>query len=212
MLEKTNNFVRLKIETIEKLKPYVLLKVDKETYPDVVKKRAELNKELGKVDKERKDLNKFINASYKEITDLYKEALEIIDSKLESVENERRNEVLQEIMNAYASEKLPLSFEKVFDEKWLNKTVDWKSELRFKVNRIRDELAVAKKLDREAQYIESGNLADILKEEVESEEVRYTTFRLKNPTDDQISKIHALLTVLGVDYETDYAIKVGADV
>lgn len=202
MLEKTSNFVRLKNETIEKLKPYVLLKVDKETYPDVVKKRAELNKELGKVDKERKDLNKFVNASYKEITDLYKEALKIVDSKLESVENERRNEVLQEIMNAYASEKLPLSFDKVFDEKWLNKTVDWKSELRFKVNRIRDELAVAKKLDREAQYIESGNLADILKEEVESEEVRYTTFKLKNPTDDQISKIHALLTVLGVEYET----------
>ena len=202
MLEKTSNFVRLKNETIERLKPYVLLKVDKETYPDVVKKRAELNKELGKVDKERKDLNKFVNESYQEITDLYKEALEIVDSKLEAVENERRNEVLQEIMNAYASEKLPLSFDKVFDEKWLNKTVDWKSELRFKVNRIRDELAVAKKLDREAQYIESGNLADILKEEVESEEVRYTTFRLKNPTDDQISKIHALLTVLGVDYET----------
>ena len=202
MLEKTSNFVRLKNETIEKLKPYVLLKVDKETYPDVVKKRAELNKELGKVDKERKDLNKFVNASYKEITDLYEEALKIVDSKLESVENERRNEVLQEIMNAYASEKLPLSFEKVFDEKWLNRSVDWKSELRFKVNRIRDELAVAKKLDREAQYIESGNLADILKEEVESEEVRYTTFKLKNPTADQISKIHALLTVLGVDYET----------
>lgn len=202
MLEKTNNFVQLKNETIERLKPYVLLKVDKETYPDVVKKRAELNKELGKVDKERKDLNKFINASYKEITDLYKEALKIVDSKLESVENERRNEVLQEIMNAYASEKLPLAFEKVFDEKWLHKSVDWKSELRFKVNRIRDELAVAKKLDREAQYIESGNLADILKEEVESEEVRYTTFKLKNPTDDQISKIHALLTVLEVEYET----------
>lgn len=202
MLEKTSNFVRLKNETIEKLKPYVLLKVDKETYPDVVKKRAELNKELGKVDKERKDLNKFVNESYKEITDLYKEALEIVDSKLESVENERRNEVLQEIMNAYAAEKLPLSFDKVFDEKWLNRTVDWKNELRFKVNRIRDELAVAKKLDREAQYIESGNLADILKEEVESEEVRYTTFRLKNPTDDQISKVHALLTVLGVEYET----------
>lgn len=202
MLEKTNNFVQLKNATIEKLKPYVLLKVDKENYPDVVKKRAELNKELGKVDKERKDLNKFVNESYKEITDLYKEALEIVDSKLESVENERRNEVLQEIMNAYASEKLPLSFDKVFDEKWLNRTVDWKSELRFKVNRIRDELAVAKKLDREAQYIESGNLADILKEEVESEEVCYTTFRLKNPTDDQISKVHALLTVLGVEYET----------
>lgn len=202
MLEKTSNFVQLKNETIKKLKPYVLLKVDKETYPDVVKKRAELNKELGKVDKERKDLNKFVNASYKEITDLYKEALKIVDSKLEAVDNERRNEVLQEIMNAYASEKLPLSFEKVFDEKWLNKTVDWKSELRFKVNRIRDELAVAKKLDREAQYIESGNLADILKEEVESEEVRYTTFTLKNPTEDQISKVHALLTVLGVDYET----------
>lgn len=202
MLEKTSNFVQLKNETIEKLKPYHLLKVDKENYSDVVKKRAELNKELGKVDKERKDLNKFVNASYKEITDLYKEALKIVDSKLESVENERRNEVLQEIMNAYAAEKLPLSFEKVFDEKWLNRTVDWKSELRFKVNRIRDELAVAKKLDREAQYIESGNLADILKEEVESEEVRYTTFKLKNPTDDQISKVHALLTVLGVDYET----------
>ena len=202
MLEKTSNFVQLKNETIERLKPYHLLKVDKETYPDVVKKRAELNKELGKVDKERKDLNKFVNASYQEITDLYKEALEIVDSKLESVENERRNEVLQEIMNAYAAEKLPLSFDKVFDEKWLNRTVDWKNELRFKVNRIRDELAVAKKLDREAQYIESGNLADILKEEVESEEVRYTTFRLKNPTDDQISKVHALLTVLGVEYET----------
>ncbi|HOH95187.1 MAG TPA: DUF1351 domain-containing protein [Bacilli bacterium] len=202
MLEKISNFVQLKNETIERLKPYVLLKVDKETYPDVVKKRAELNKELGKVDKERKDLNKFVNASYQEITDLYKEALEIVDSKLEAVENERRDEVLQEIMNAYASEKLPLSFEKVFDEKWLNKSVDWKSELRFKVNRIRDELAVAKKLDREAQYIESGNLADILKEEVESEEVCYTTFKLKNPTDDQISKVHALLTVLGVEYET----------
>lgn len=202
MLEKTSNFVQLKNETIERLKPYHLLKVDKENYSDVVKKRAELNKELGKVDKERKDLNKFVNASYKEITDLYKEALKIVDSKLESVENERRNEVLQEIMNAYAAEKLPLSFEKVFDEKWLNRTVDWKSELRFKVNRIRDELAVAKKLDREAQYIESGNLADILKEEVESEEVRYTTFKLKNPTDDQISKVHALLTVLGVEYET----------
>lgn len=202
MLEKTNNFIQLKNDTIERLKPYHLLKVDKETYSDVVKKRAELNKELGKVDKERKDLNKFVNASYKEITDLYKEALEIVDSKLESVENERRNEVLQEIMNAYAAEKLPLSFDKVFDEKWLNRTVDWKNELRFKVNRIRDELAVAKKLDREAQYIESGNLADILKEEVESEEVCYTTFRLKNPTDDQISKVHALLTVLGVEYET----------
>lgn len=202
MLEKTSNFVQLKNETIEKLKPYHLLKVDKENYSDVVKKRAELNKELGKVDKERKDLNKFVNASYKEITDLYKEALKIVDSKLESVENERRNEVLQEIMNAYASEKLPLSFDKVFDEKWLNRSVDWKSELRFKVNRIRDELAVAKKLDREAQYIESGNLADILKEEVESEEVCYTTFKLKNPTDDQISKVHALLTVLGVEYET----------
>ena len=150
MLEKTSNFVRLKNETIERLKPYHLLKVDKENYPDVVKKRAELNKELGKVDKERKDLNKFVNASYQEITDLYKEALEIVDSKLESVENERRNEVLQEIMNAYASEKLPLSFDKVFDEKWLNRTVDWKNELRFKVNRIRDELAVAKKLDRVA--------------------------------------------------------------
>ena len=202
MLEKTSNFVQLKNETIERLKPYHLLKVDKENYPDVVKKRAELNKELGKVDKERKDLNKFVNASYQEITDLYKEALEIVDSKLESVENERRNEVLQEIMNAYAAEKLPLSFDKVFDEKWLNRTVKWKNELRFKVNRIRDELAVAKKLDREAQYIESGNLADILKEEVESEEVCYTTFKLKNPTDDQISKVHALLTVLGVEYET----------
>ena len=205
LTERENKLIDIKQkEIIEKLAPYYNLVVSEETFTETGKIRATLNKEKTELDTERKNLNKVVNAAYKSLTGLYNDLIFDIDTKLNTVENERIQALQSEIKKEYDTHNLPLELEKVFDKKWLLRSTNYKPELERKIQQIKDELAVLKNSqDKGAykRYLETGNLVEALNPPVEYWEIKITTIKLKNVEEEQLERITALLEGLDVDYE-----------
>ena len=146
--------------------------------------RAELNKLTKAIEERRKMVKKIINEPYdvfeaelKEILALIREPVEIIDRQVKAFEDQQRDEKKKSIQKSYdevigdLAEILP--FERVFDNRYLNKTYKLASaqaEIKEKVARVRtdlgtiDSLESKYKLNAKDVYIKTLDLSKALAE------------------------------------------------
>jgi len=148
-------------EKIEKL----LLSYDSSNYninniDKAVKDRALLNKTSKALNDKRIALEKEFNKPFenfktiiKETTDLIKSASSKIDEVVKEVENKDKEDKKKAILVIFESEvkelKDVLPFERIFDERWLNKTFDIKdveSAITSKLEQIRADLITISEL------------------------------------------------------------------
>lgn len=136
-------------------KNYDINSIDK-----AIKDRALLNKTSKVLNDKRIALEKEFNKPFetfksiiKETTDLIKEASSKIDEVVKNVENQEKEEKKKNIINIFESEvselKEVLPFERIFDERWLNKTFDIKDverDLKIKLEQIRNDLITISEL------------------------------------------------------------------
>ena len=148
-------------EKIEKLLPsydssnYNINNIDK-----AVKDRALLNKTSKALNDKRIAIEKEFNKPFenfktiiKETTDLIKSASSKIDEVVKEVENKDKEDKKKAILVIFESEvkelKDVLPFERIFDERWLNKTFDIKdveSAITSKLEQIRADLITISEL------------------------------------------------------------------
>lgn len=148
------NFEELKSEISAKLAKYENMvysedqfKVAKADRADLNRLKKALNDERIKREKEYlKPFNEF-KAQIKEIISLIDKPIAAIDSQIKAVEDEKKGLKLDEIMDNYANIDFPdwVTFDKLFDEKWLNVSVSLAS--------------VQKELETKKEQIEADILA-----------------------------------------------------
>ena len=167
----------------EKYQKYVVTKV---TLEDDIKKRAELNKIAKAINDRRLAIEKEISQPIKDfkskcdaIKNLYEESSSLLDKQIkvfEEQEKQSRKDKIEVIFNENVKELANvLSFDSIFNEKWLNKG-SWKndkfaleSELIEKIDVIRKDLITIESLNSEYE-IELKN--DYLKNFELGEEIR----------------------------------------
>lgn len=148
-------------EKIEELLPnYDAKNYDITNLDQAVKDRALLNKTSKALNDKRIALEKEFNKPFenfkaiiKETTDLIKSASSKIDEVVKEVENKDKEEKKKAILVIFESEvselKNVLTFERIFDERWLNKTFDIKDvekDLTSKLEQIRTDLITISEL------------------------------------------------------------------
>ncbi len=148
-------------EKIEELLPnYDAKNYDITNLDQAVKDRALLNKTGKALNDKRIALEKEFNKPFenfkaiiKETTDLIKSASSKIDEVVKEVENKDKEDKKKAILVIFESEvselKDVLPFERIFDERWLNKTFDIKDvekDLISKLEQIRTDLITISEL------------------------------------------------------------------
>lgn len=148
-------------EKIEELLPnYDAKNYDITNLDQAVKDRALLNKASKALNDKRIALEKEFNKPFenfktiiKETTDLIKSASAKIDEVIKEVENKDKEDKKKAIIVIFESEvkelKDVLPFERIFDERWLNKTFDIKDvekDLISKLEQIRTDLITISEL------------------------------------------------------------------
>lgn len=190
LIIETNDFEVVMKNVEKELKPFNLI-VTLENEVEARKDRAEINKIKSKYNRERLDINKGVNAAYKIIDELITKKLTEYDEALEKVENERKEIQKQEIVAYYETLKAEIELDEIFDERWLNKSIDWKGE-------------IAKALieHRAAEVDEDEDAVDfILGDKPRTvEAVEITTLRLKNASPEQVTMVTKLLKQLNVEF------------
>lgn len=130
-----------------------------------------------RIDLEKRFMEPFNNfkAIIKETTDLIDDASYKIDVIVKNVENkakEQKKIKIQNVFDKYVEELVPvLTFEKIFNDKWLNKTYKLESieeEIKEKINTIRNDLIaignLSSKYDIELKndYLTNFNLSEVI--------------------------------------------------
>lgn len=133
----TFNFEELKKELIEKSEHYKTAVYTEETITVAKQDRANLNKLVKAINDEKIKVKNKILEPYmefetqcKELMEIVKNASENIDTQIKDFEEKKKNEKLEIIIN-YFSEKVGIykdliSFDLIFNERWLNVTYDLK--------------------------------------------------------------------------------------
>ena len=130
-----------------------------------------------RIDLEKKFMEPFNNFKLiiKETTDLIDEASSKIDLIVKNVENktkEKKKITIQNIFNKYVGElDQVLTFEKIFNDKWLNKTYKLdliEKEIEEKINTIRNDLIAIGNLSSKYEvelkndYLTNFNLSEVI--------------------------------------------------
>lgn len=127
------NFEAVKEWLTEELAPYATMVVTPDAIADAKKTRANLNKVADGIDSQRKAIKKIwmkpyeeYEAKCKELTGIVSEAKSNIDGQIKAMENEVKEEKKQRLRDLFDSNSADISsfisFEDVFDQKWLNAT------------------------------------------------------------------------------------------
>lgn len=126
------NNEELKAEISEKMQEYKSLAFTAETIQDAKKDRAKLNKLRTAFEDERKKVKKQCMEPYekferqvKELTALIDEPIQLIDSQIKEVEENRKTSKRKEIEELFSGIGFQtfVTLEKIWDEKWLNVSV-----------------------------------------------------------------------------------------
>ena len=144
------NFEELKAEITEKAADYSNLVYSDDQIMDAKKDRADLNKFRKALDDKRKDIKKQVMNPYKEFESKIKELICIvddavlnIDGQIKGYEDILRQEKEVRCREIYAENigdmDRIITFEKVFDPRWLNKTTTEKS-IREDIISLRDKV------------------------------------------------------------------------
>lgn len=158
--ELTTNALKIKEEIKNKLEDYKAENYDITTIDKAKEDKAMLNRTAKKLNDERIKLEKEFMKPFdefkvvvKEITDMIKDSSSKIDEIVKEVENKDKEEKKKAILVIFESEvkelKDILKFEKVFDERYLNKTFkieDVEKDLISKLNQIRNDLITISEL------------------------------------------------------------------
>ena len=126
------NNEELKAEISEKMREYKSLVFTAETIQDAKKDRAKLNKLRTAFEDERKKVKNRCMKPYekferqvKELTALIDEPIQLIDSQIKEVEENRKAQKRKEIEELFSGIGFQpfVTLEKIWDEKWLNVSV-----------------------------------------------------------------------------------------
>lgn len=199
----TFNYEELKAQIAGQMEMYKSLVYTEDAYDQAKKDRAKLNNFEKVLKQKRKDeYDKFFEgfkdfeAKMKELEGMVAETSKVIDKQVKAFEEEQKATKREQIGSIWQNIEHPewLTLPKVFNEKWLNKTVTIKSielELIDKVAQINRDLDTIKALDSfafeaETEYkrtldlakaIEEGKRqADIQKAKAEAVKVEETGF------------------------------------
>lgn len=132
---KWNN-EEIKKEVAQKLEYYKNAVYDETEIKEAKKDRASLKKFIEALENKRKEIKKQCLAPYedfekeeKEIVAMFSEATSSIDSQIKNFEQARKDKKLDEIKGLFVSAEFPewVSFEQIFDERWLNVSVSVKN-------------------------------------------------------------------------------------
>lgn len=132
---KWNN-EEIKKEVAQKLEYYKNVVYDETEIKEAKKDRASLKKFVEALENKRKEIKKQCLAPYeefekeeKEIIAMFSEATLSIDSQIKNFEQARKDKKLDEIKGLFVSAEFPewVSFEQIFDERWLNVSVSVKN-------------------------------------------------------------------------------------
>lgn len=158
--ELTTNALKIKEEIKNKLEEYKAENYDINSIDKAKEDKAMLNRTAKKLNDERIKLEKEFMKPFdefkvvvKEITEMIKDSSSKIDEIVKEVENKDKEEKKKAILVIFESEvkelKDVLKFEKVFDERYLNKTFkieDVEKDLISKLDKIRNDLITISEL------------------------------------------------------------------
>lgn len=186
----------------EKYQKYIVTKV---TLDEDTKKRAELNKTAKAINDRRLAIEKEISQPIKEfkskcdaIKNLYEESSSLLDKQIkvfEEQEKQSRKEKIEVIFNENIKELANvLSFDSVFNEKWLNKE-SWKdgkfaleNELIEKIDVIRKDLITIESLNSEYEielkndYLTHFELGEVIRKNNKLQEQKQLLNKQKEET------------------------------
>lgn len=144
---KWNN-EEIKKEVAQKLEYYKNVVYDETEIKEAKKDRASLKKFVEALENKRKEIKKQCLAPYedfekeeKEIVAMFSEATSSIDSQIKNFEQAKKDKKLDEIKGLFVSAEFPdwLSFEQIFDERWLNVSVSLKN-IETQINNTREQI------------------------------------------------------------------------
>lgn len=130
------NNEEIKKEVAERVEHYKGLVYTDAQIQDAKKDRANLRKFIEALESKRKEVKKQCLAPYeqfekqvKEIVAIVNEPIVLIDKQIKEYEQIKRAEKLEKVQEIFAEVDFPewVSFEKVYDTKWLNASVSLKS-------------------------------------------------------------------------------------
>lgn len=182
--EIQTNFEAVKAWLTEELAPYATMVVTMDTVADAKKTRANIRKVGDSIDSQRKAIKKEwmkpyeeYEAKCKELTGIVSEAVTNIDKQIKEMENaekQAKRQRLESFFNVNSDDiRDYLSFNDVFDSKWLNATyveTDAANIITDKIEETRESLAAIRSMNSpyEAamlrEYSKSHNLAYALGE------------------------------------------------
>ena len=144
---KWNN-EELKKEVAQKLEYYKNIVYDETEIKEAKKDRASLKKFVEALENKRKEIKKQCLAPYEEfekeeneIIAMFSEATLSIDSQIKNFEQAKKDKKLDEIKGLFVSAEFPewVSFEQIFDERWLNVSVSIKN-IETQINNTRKQI------------------------------------------------------------------------
>lgn len=162
--ELSFNFDELKSELMPLLERYRGLVITEESIKVGKEDRARLNKLKTAIENRRKEIKKQWNEPYtrfeakiKEIVALIDQPIAEIDAQLNAYEEQRKKEKECQIYDIYHEVVSPeikgiLLFDRIFDQKWLNKGVSIESikdEIEIMSNRVQSDVEALKTVDPE---------------------------------------------------------------
>ena len=145
----------LREEVKKELDEYVVIKVeDDKTYKLAKKERANLNKLKKAVDTERKRLAKELKSKVDSIIELVDKPINELDTQTKAYDDILKQDRYKEIETYFNTLNSPIEFERVYDEKWLNKTAEWEKELNYKVDGVKRDLEIIKMITTDKKFEE----------------------------------------------------------
>ena len=144
---KWNN-EEIKKEVAQKLEYYKNIVYDETEIKEAKKDLARLRKFVEALENKRKEIKKQCLAPYedfekeeKEIVAMFSEATSSIDSQIKNFEQVKKDKKLDEIKGLFVSAEFPewVSFEQIFDERWLNVSVSIKN-IETQINNAREQI------------------------------------------------------------------------
>lgn len=153
------NNEEIKAELKEKLELYKNLIYTDEQISEAKADRAKLNKFVTALEDKRKELKKTCLAPYekfekqvKELVFMINEPIALIDTRVKSFEEEKKNKKLEEIKAYYTGIDTDFpSFEQIYNPKWLNASVSMasiKKDIDTRLGEINKELEILENLDK----------------------------------------------------------------
>ncbi len=145
----------LKKEVETQLSDFKLIEVvDDDSYKGAKKQRASLNKLSGEVDKERKRLAKELKAKVDDIIELVNLPIGELDLRTGAWEDELKTQRQLDINALYEELNIPVELSKIQNDKWLNQTCDWETELKTVAEKIERDLEILPSISDNPEFKE----------------------------------------------------------